>query len=210
MHGDLSQAQRNRTLQSFRAGRTEILVATDVVGRGIDVPGISHVINYELPDDPENYVHRIGRTARNGASGVAITLCDGTERGKLRDVERLIRRTLPTTGELKGPIVDAPTHRDRAAKPAPARPQGERKHAKAGRHFSGAKKATIVAGRRGNDAAPRPAVPAAESASGPAWWERPTGQGTPAPKSKQRWNKARKDAARGRRAADPRAERVTG
>jgi ATP-dependent RNA helicase RhlE len=77
-----------------------ILVATDIAARGIDVPGITHVVNYELPDDPENYVHRIGRTGRNGASGIAITLCDGTERSKLRDVERLIRRTLPYTGDL--------------------------------------------------------------------------------------------------------------
>jgi ATP-dependent RNA helicase RhlE len=217
IHGNKSQNARQAALRAFATGAARILVATDIAARGIDVPGISHVINYELPDDPENYVHRIGRTARNGASGVAITLCDGTERPKLRDVERLIRRTLPVMGDLAlandTGVKAAPAPAQRT--PAPAReagdrPAGQRKHANAGRHFSGAKKATIVAGRRGNDAAPRPAVPAAESASGPAWWERPTGQGTPAPKSKQRWNKARKDAARGRRAADPRAERVTG
>jgi ATP-dependent RNA helicase RhlE len=101
-----------------------ILVATDIAARGIDVPGITHVVNYELPDDPENYVHRIGRTGRNGASGIAITLCDGTERDKLRDVERLIRRTLPTSGNLhlanETGVVEAP--RSAYKKPSGGRP----------------------------------------------------------------------------------------
>ncbi|HLV84900.1 MAG TPA: DEAD/DEAH box helicase [Devosia sp.] len=100
IHGNKSQNARQAALKGFTNGDVRILVATDIAARGIDVPGITHVVNYELPDDPENYVHRIGRTARNGASGFAITLCDGTERGKLRDVERLIRRTLPYTGDL--------------------------------------------------------------------------------------------------------------
>ena len=100
IHGNKSQNARQAALKGFASGNVRILVATDIAARGIDVPGITHVVNYELPDDPENYVHRIGRTGRNGASGIAITLCDGTERGKLRDVERLIRRTLPYTGDL--------------------------------------------------------------------------------------------------------------
>ncbi|MCS6758584.1 MAG: DEAD/DEAH box helicase [Candidatus Devosia euplotis] len=100
IHGNKSQNARQAALKGFTNGDVRILVATDIAARGIDVPGITHVVNYELPDDPENYVHRIGRTGRNGASGYAITLCDGTERGKLRDVERLIRRTLPYTGDL--------------------------------------------------------------------------------------------------------------
>ena len=100
IHGNKSQNARQAALKSFATGQNRILVATDIAARGIDVPGITHVINYELPDDAENYVHRIGRTARNGASGFAITLCDGTERSKLRDVERLIRRTLPVSGDL--------------------------------------------------------------------------------------------------------------
>jgi ATP-dependent RNA helicase RhlE len=100
IHGNKSQNARQAALKGFATGEVRILVATDIAARGIDVPGITHVVNYELPDDPENYVHRIGRTGRNGASGTAITLCDGTERGKLRDVERLIRRTLPYTGDL--------------------------------------------------------------------------------------------------------------
>jgi ATP-dependent RNA helicase RhlE len=100
IHGNKSQNARQNALKGFASGDVRILVATDIAARGIDVPGITHVVNYELPDDPENYVHRIGRTGRNGASGIAITLCDGTERGKLRDVERLIRRTLPVSGDL--------------------------------------------------------------------------------------------------------------
>ena len=100
IHGNKTQNARQNALRGFRNGKVRILVATDIAARGIDVPDISHVINYELPDDAENYVHRIGRTGRNGASGKAISLVDGTERSKLRDVERLIRKTLPVSGEL--------------------------------------------------------------------------------------------------------------
>jgi ATP-dependent RNA helicase RhlE len=124
IHGNKSQNARQAALKGFATGDVRILVATDIAARGIDVPGISHVVNYELPDDPENYVHRIGRTARNGASGFAITLCDGTERGKLRDVERLIRRTLPYTGDLHlandTGVVEAP--RSAYKKPSGGRP----------------------------------------------------------------------------------------
>jgi ATP-dependent RNA helicase RhlE len=76
-------------------GRVRVLVATDIAARGIDVDGISHVINYELPNEPESYVHRIGRTARAGAEGVALSFCDAEERAYLRDIEKLIRQNLP-------------------------------------------------------------------------------------------------------------------
>jgi ATP-dependent RNA helicase RhlE len=95
IHGNKSQNARERALSAFRAGTTRILVATDVAARGIDVDGISHVINYDLPDVPESYVHRIGRTGRAGATGSAISFCDRDERGLLADIERLIRRRLP-------------------------------------------------------------------------------------------------------------------
>ena len=72
-----------------------MLVATDIAARGIDIDGITHVINFDLPNDPESYVHRIGRTARAGATGVALSFCDPEERGQLRDIERLIKRRLP-------------------------------------------------------------------------------------------------------------------
>jgi ATP-dependent RNA helicase RhlE len=92
IHGNKSQGARQRALANFKEGRTRVLVATDIAARGIDVEGISHVINFDLPNIPESYVHRIGRTARAGAGGVAISFCDVDERGHLRDIERLIRQ----------------------------------------------------------------------------------------------------------------------
>ncbi|WP_321339457.1 DEAD/DEAH box helicase [Breoghania sp.] len=94
IHGNKSQSQRQRALGAFRDGGLRILVATDIAARGIDVDGISHVVNYELPNVPETYVHRIGRTARAGATGVAISLCMPEERPYLRDIERLTKRPL--------------------------------------------------------------------------------------------------------------------
>jgi ATP-dependent RNA helicase RhlE len=94
IHGNKAQNARQRALNSFRSGRVRVLVATDIAARGIDVTGISHVINYDLPDEAEAYVHRIGRTARNGADGVAITLCAPDEISKLRAVEKLTRTPL--------------------------------------------------------------------------------------------------------------------
>lgn len=94
MHGGRRQDERARTLERFRNGRLSVLVATDLMARGIHVDGVSHVINYDLPDDPETYVHRAGRTGRAGASGTAVTLCAPSEIGKLRAVEREIGRAL--------------------------------------------------------------------------------------------------------------------
>jgi ATP-dependent RNA helicase RhlE len=159
IHGNKSQNARQAALKSFASGKVRILVATDIAARGIDVPNITHVINYELPDDAENYVHRIGRTARNGASGFAISLVDGTERGQLRDVERLIRKALPVSGEIKQVELTPPKartpHRGQGPKPEGKRPNGQRKQANAGRHFSGAKKAAIVDGRKGGGGKPQ-------------------------------------------------------
>jgi ATP-dependent RNA helicase RhlE len=92
IHGNKSQSARQRALQNFKDGKTRVLVATDIAARGIDIEGISHVINYDLPNVPESYVHRIGRTARAGAGGKAISFCDVDERGFLHDIERLIRQ----------------------------------------------------------------------------------------------------------------------
>jgi ATP-dependent RNA helicase RhlE len=99
IHGNKSQGQRERVMANFRAGRIKTLVATDIAARGIDVDGISHVINYDLPNVPESYVHRIGRTARAGAEGIAISFCDAEEGPFLRDIEKLIRMAIPATGE---------------------------------------------------------------------------------------------------------------
>jgi ATP-dependent RNA helicase RhlE len=94
IHGNKSQGARQKALASFRAGRIRVLVATDIAARGIDVDGVSHVINFELPNEPESYVHRIGRTARAGAKGVALSFCDRDERAYLRDIERLTRERI--------------------------------------------------------------------------------------------------------------------
>ena len=102
IHGNKSQNQRERVLSAFRNGRLRTLIATDIAARGIDVDGVSHVVNYDLPNVPESYVHRIGRTARAGAEGVAISFCDHEERAYLRDIERLIRMTIPATDRRTG------------------------------------------------------------------------------------------------------------
>jgi ATP-dependent RNA helicase RhlE len=94
IHGNKTQAARQKALENLRNGKARVLVATDILSRGIDVDSISHVINYELPNAPEDYVHRIGRTARAGSDGVAISFCDASERSNLRDIERFLGRTL--------------------------------------------------------------------------------------------------------------------
>ena len=98
IHGNKSQNHRDRTLTEFREGQLDVLVATDVAARGIDIPGVRHVYNYDMPNVPENYVHRIGRTARAGAGGVAIAFCDPTERPYLKSIEKLIRVQLAVAG----------------------------------------------------------------------------------------------------------------
>ena len=95
IHGNKSQSQRVSALNAFRAGRARVLIATDIAARGIDVDGITHVINFDLPHVPESYVHRIGRTARAGSTGIAISFCDAQERAFLRDIEKLIRARVP-------------------------------------------------------------------------------------------------------------------
>ena len=112
IHGNKSQAQRERALAAFKAGRSRLLIATDIAARGIDVDGVSHVINFDLPNVSESYVHRIGRTARAGADGIAISFCDRDERSYLRDIERLIRQRVPIAdnplGTQAGVLREAP------------------------------------------------------------------------------------------------------
>jgi ATP-dependent RNA helicase DeaD len=95
IHGDLPQTTRDRVMKGFRSGQISVLVATDVVGRGIDVEGISHVINYDMPDDPENYVHRIGRTGRMGKDGVAYLFVCPDQGEPLTAIENLVNRVIP-------------------------------------------------------------------------------------------------------------------
>jgi len=94
IHGNKSQNARQRALDGFKAGKVRVLVATDIAARGVDVDNVTHVINFELPNEPESYVHRIGRTARAGTEGIAISFCDPSEKTYLRDIERLVKRPL--------------------------------------------------------------------------------------------------------------------
>ena len=138
IHGNKSQNQRERVLADFRAGKIRTLVATDIAARGIDVDGISHVVNFDLPNVPETYVHRIGRTARAGADGIAISLvAGGEEMGYLRDIERLIRMALPRE--------DRRTPGQREAAPAPAQHQ---------QHHRGGRPAPRPHAGRSHDSAP--------------------------------------------------------
>jgi len=123
IHGNKTQGQRERALAAFRSGQTRALVATDIAARGIDIDGVSHVVNFELPEVAEAYVHRIGRTARAGAAGRAVSLCDHEERDLLRAIERLTRLTLPKTDRRgAGGPKPAPVVRKASAAPAAAHP----------------------------------------------------------------------------------------
>jgi ATP-dependent RNA helicase RhlE len=101
LHGNKSQGARTRALDLFKRGKARVLVATDVAARGLDVDDISHVINFDIPNEPESYVHRIGRTGRAGATGLALSFCDRDERPYLRDIERLIKKSVPVAQEAQ-------------------------------------------------------------------------------------------------------------
>ncbi|GGF34161.1 hypothetical protein GCM10011611_45490 [Aliidongia dinghuensis] len=123
IHGNKSQSARQAALEGFRAGKLRALVATDIAARGIDIDGITHVVNFELPNIPESYVHRIGRTARAGAEGSAISFCDGEERAYLRDIERLTRQPVEV---LPRPPATAPVVIQANFDQRPPRPQQSR------------------------------------------------------------------------------------
>ncbi len=109
IHGNKSQAAREKALNEFRLGNIKILVATDIAARGIDIPGITHVINYDIPEDSQNYVHRIGRTARAGKGGIAISFCDNSEKSFLRDIEKIIKIKIPVDESHKFHNVESST-----------------------------------------------------------------------------------------------------
>ena len=125
IHGNKSQAQREKAIREFRSGDVKVLIATDIAARGIDIPGVSHVINYDLPEVPEQYVHRIGRTARAGAEGKAIAFCSHEERGLLRDIERLTRQKIDVA-PLPQNFVEAAEQLKRL-KPAPKQAEEPRR-----------------------------------------------------------------------------------
>jgi ATP-dependent RNA helicase RhlE len=114
IHGNKSQNARQAALEDFRAGKLRVLVATDIAARGIDIDGISHVVNVDLPNVPESYVHRIGRTARAGKDGIAISFCDTEEKAFLKDIERTIGQRVP--------VMELPAETPRIATPAHVRP----------------------------------------------------------------------------------------
>jgi ATP-dependent RNA helicase RhlE len=125
IHGNKSQANRERAIALFKSGQVPVLIATDIAARGIDIPGVSHVVNFDLPDVPEQYVHRIGRTARAGADGIAIAFCAPDERGNLRDIERTTRQRIAVTPLPEGfaMAAEALKRLKPAPRPAPERPQ---------------------------------------------------------------------------------------
>ncbi|MEQ8392015.1 MAG: DEAD/DEAH box helicase [Thalassospira sp.] len=131
IHGNKSQNQRERALNAFKDGQIGVLVATDIAARGIDVDAVTHVVNFELPNVPESYVHRIGRTARGGASGCAIAFCDAEERGLLRDIERTTRQTIPVIDRRDAKLAaeqealsDEPRETNRGRRSSGGQPRG--------------------------------------------------------------------------------------
>jgi ATP-dependent RNA helicase RhlE len=133
IHGNKSQGQRERALAEFKAGKVKILVATDIAARGIDVSGVSHVINFELPNVAEQYVHRIGRTARAGAAGVAVAFCADDERPYLKSIEKLTRQKIDVVPLPAGFLQEADRLKAERAKSGivvpearPDRPRGQR------------------------------------------------------------------------------------
>jgi len=141
LHGNKAQNARVRALDAFRDGRVRILVATDIAARGIDVPNISHVVNYELPNEPESYVHRIGRTARAGAGGTALSLCDASERPHLQAIERLMRAPVAVgTHRLAVAAPSAPRQSGRGTTSAAAKPRRRSRR----RRFPGGRQLAIA------------------------------------------------------------------
>ena len=139
IHGNKSQNARERALAGFKAGRTRVLVATDIAARGIDIDDVTHVINFDIPEVPETYVHRIGRTARAGASGMALSFCDAEERGDLRAIEKLTRQQIPVVEghpyESRVPFAATPAPRASPARAPHDRAAGDR--GKGGRRRGG-------------------------------------------------------------------------
>lgn len=164
IHGNKSQNARQHALNNFKSKLTRVLVATDIAARGIDIDELTHVINYELPNIPESYVHRIGRTGRAGASGIAISFCDAEEKEYLRDIQKLIGKNVPVNSKhdyplMKHTVVKTPQRgqrppRNTSAKPAAERNAGDRNFAaKSNTSKTGADRNTSFSGEKRNSAA---------------------------------------------------------
>jgi ATP-dependent RNA helicase RhlE len=120
IHGNKSQNARQNALSSFKNGSIRVLVATDIAARGIDIDDLSHVINFELPEVPETYVHRIGRTGRAGNTGIALSFCDIDEKLELRDIQKVIGKVIPVEGNNPFPLAAD-------AKPSPPEPKQQQR-----------------------------------------------------------------------------------
>jgi ATP-dependent RNA helicase RhlE len=150
IHGNKSQAQREKALAAFKSPRPPVLVATDIAARGIDVDDVAHVVNYELPHEPETYVHRIGRTGRAGQTGAAVSFCDAEERPRLVAIERLLKRSIPARNEAPAgdfPESEAAPERERSESRRPTSAQRTRGRGRPGR---GGRQETRQESRRGS------------------------------------------------------------
>ena len=167
IHGNKSQNQRDKTLSDFREGKMDVLVATDVAARGIDIPGVRHVYNYDMPNVPENYVHRIGRTARAGAEGTAVAFCAPAEMGELQAIEKMLKKPIPVIGGAPWSAAAV------AAAPKPVQGRGGQRPQGQGRPQGG----------KPQGAKPMGANPAARPAAKPAGAGQPAGGARPPRKS---------------------------
>jgi ATP-dependent RNA helicase RhlE len=169
IHGNKSQNARQGALSNFKNGKTRVLVATDIAARGIDIDELTHVVNYELPNIPETYVHRIGRTGRAGASGIALSFCDAEEKEYLRDIHKLIGKQIPVVEDHPYPM----SAQTAALLPAAKAPQGS------SRGFQGSGRGSSGGGR-GGQGQPRGPRNAAGDASNRSRSNNPAGSGNQA------------------------------
>lgn len=197
IHGDLDQSQRTRTLDAFRDGRLRLLVASDVAARGLDIPAVSHVFNFDVPSHSEDYVHRIGRTGRAGRSGKALTICAPKDEKYLDAIESLIAKPIP---RVENPLKDAPPPEPRA-EARPERPRREREEAPRERRSRG---------RRGEERREAPEAVAPEPAVAAEALPEPRVERAPRPErekvERDRSERDRPDRERADRDRRPRAE----
>jgi ATP-dependent RNA helicase RhlE len=218
IHGNKSQGARQQALDTFKAGRTRVLVATDIAARGIDIDDITHVINYELPNIPESYVHRIGRTARAGSQGIAIALCAGDERAYLRDIERLTKKPLTVGGSIPG-IADVPAEvayepRNEVRQTPGRGQQGQRQNQgyTQGKPRSASPRNGAAVGRdapRRDDRAPRQGGDRAPAGGGATPWNNWSGKPAGAPSGERRGSAPQSqgyNAERSSRPSEPRRD----
>jgi ATP-dependent RNA helicase RhlE len=151
IHGNKSQNQREKALAAFKSQRPPVLIATDIAARGIDVDNVSHVVNYELPHEPETYVHRIGRTGRAGMTGAAVSLCDPAERPRLAAIEKLLRRPVPVRGDLPDDLPKVDIGQHPAAGESSDEPRRHGGRSRRGGGDGGRRGGGRSSGRRGGD-----------------------------------------------------------